>query len=87
MDVDQSAGKCFGTPRAISLYLECSERRRSEEEEDKTFSSVVFSFRGIGVRSFVVARRPGIAKKPGCAPKRPRGFYQLAWCVPGAVWW
>ena len=61
MDVDQSAGKCFGTPRAISLYLVCSERRQSEEEEDKSFSSVVFCFLGIGVRSFVEARPPGIA--------------------------
>ena len=86
MDVDQRAEKCFGTPRAISLYLVCSERRKSEEEEDKSFSSVVCSFLGFGVRSFVEARPPGIASWADLDPKRPQIFDQGQGGVPGAVW-
>ena len=62
------------TPRAISLYLVCSERRQSEEEEDKSFSFVVFCFLGIGVRSFVEARPPGIASCPEDGAQKPPDF-------------
>ena len=44
----------------LELFL-CILCVASEEEEDKSFSSVVCSFLGIGVRSFVEARPPGIA--------------------------